>query len=89
MKMTGYNEKQRLEASQHFFAASTSTWATTTPERDLRQLIKMMEKEGHGFNLFLVPTPYDADYTINFYQPQVEGTQWLGFFAKEDKRKQI
>ena len=40
----------------------------------------MMEAEGQGFNLFLVPLPHDANYDINFYQPQVEGTQWLGFF---------
>ena len=88
-EMTGYKAKRYKQDNQHFFAASAFTWATTTDERDLRQLIDMMDKEGHGFNLFLVPTPYDADYTINFYQPQVEGTQWLGFFAKEDKRKQI
>jgi hypothetical protein len=44
-----------------------------------------MEKAGQGFNLFLVPLPYDAVYDINFYQPQVEGTQWLGYFEGEKK----
>jgi len=85
MKMTGYKEKQETQAKQHFFAASTSTWMATTPDRNLSQLMKLMEKEGHGFNLFLVPLPHDADYEINFFQPQVEGTQWLGFFKGESK----
>ena len=85
MKMTGYKEKQRLSDSQHFFAASTFTWAQTTPERDLPALIKLMQKDKRGFNLFLVPLPYDAEYEINFFQPQVDGTQWLGFFEGESK----
>ena len=84
-QMTGYKEKQATQAKQHFFASSTSTWMATTPERDLRQVLKMMTEEGRGFNLFLVPLPYDADYEIAFYQPQVEGTQWLGFFEGESK----
>lgn len=79
-QMTGYKEKQHTQANQHFFAASVGTWAKTTPERDLRQLMKLMDEDGLPFNLFLVPVPYDADYEINFYQPQVKGTQWLGFF---------
>lgn len=84
-QMTGYNQKQHIQANTHFFAASTFEWAQTTPDRNLPQLMKLMEKEGHGFNLFLVPLPYDADYEINFFQPQVDGTQWLGYF--EGKRK--
>ena len=85
MKMTGLTEKQRIEANQHFFAASTSQWIATTPDRPLPQVLRRMEKAGQGFNLFLVPLPYDAVYDINFYQPQVEGTQWLGFFEGEKK----
>lgn len=85
MKMTGFKEKQQLQAKQHFFAASTSTWMATTPDRNLSQVLKLMEKEGQGFNLFLVPLPHDADYEISFFQPQVEGTQWLGFFEGEKK----
>jgi hypothetical protein len=84
-QMTGYKEKQRIEKAQHFFAASTWDWATTTPERDLPALIKYMEKQGRGFNLFLVPVSFDTDYDINFFQPQVDGTQWLGFFNGESK----
>ena len=77
MKLTGLKEKQSIDANQHFFAASTFTWAHTNPDRNLRDLIKLMDEEGHGYNLFLVPLPYDAGYEINFYQPQVDGTQWL------------
>ena len=85
MKMTGYKEKQETQARQHFFAASVAMWAITTPERGLRELLRMMEDDGHGFNLFLVPLPHDADYQISFYQPQVEGAQWLGFFDVKEQ----
>jgi hypothetical protein len=69
----------------HFFASSAATWMLTTPERNLKQVLDMMMKEGYPFNLFLVPLPYDADYEINMYQPQVEGTQYLGYFEGESK----
>lgn len=85
MKMTGYKDKQRIHANQHFFAASTSQWIATTPDRPLPQVLRMMDKLGYGYNLFLVPLPHDATYDISFYQPQVEGTQWLGFFEGEKK----
>lgn len=80
MQMTGLKEKQETQAKQHFFAASVFDWATTTDERDLRQLMKLMDKNGYGYNLFLVPVPHDTPYDIKMFQPQVEGTQWLGFF---------
>lgn len=85
VKMTGYNTKQHIQANTHFFAASTFTWAQTTDKRTLPELIKLMEAEGHGYNLFLVPLPYDKEYEINFYQPQVDGTQWLGYFEGKQK----
>jgi hypothetical protein len=69
----------------HFFASSVATWVTTTPERNLKQVLDLMEKEGYPFNLFSVPLPYDADYEIKMYQPQAKGTQWLGFFEGESK----
>ena len=67
----------------HFFASSAATWITTTPERTLRQLLTHMEKEGNPFNLFYVPVSHDTNYEINFYQPQVKGTLYLGFFAPD------
>lgn len=69
--------------NMHFFASSICTWITTTEKRDLRQLIKHMDKEGNSYNLFLVPVAHDAPYEIKCYQPQVEGAQWLGFFDKK------
>jgi len=64
----------------HFFAASAFDWAQTTPTRDLREVMHIMEKYGNSYNLYLVPVPHDTNYDINMYQPQVEGTQWLGYF---------
>jgi len=37
------------------------------------------------YNLFLVPLDHTASYDIKMYQPQVEGTQWLGFFEPKEK----
>lgn len=79
MKMNHDNTKS------HFFASSMATWGITTPERTLSDLLKLMEKEGHPFNLFYVPAAYDADYEIHWYQPQVEGTVYLGIFQGESK----
>ena len=70
----------------HFFASSVATWMTTTPSRSLRSMIRLMEQEGNTFNLFFVPAPYDADYEINMYQPQVEGAVWLGSFTKGESK---
>ena len=75
------------EPVQHFYASSVAQWATTTPERDLRQLLKLMDKDGFSYNLFLVPVAHDAQYEIKMYQPQVDGTQWLGFFSVKRGRK--
>ena len=73
------------EPQQHFYASSVAQWATTNDKRDLRQLLKLMDKDGYPYNLFLVPVPHTESYNINFYQPQVEGTQWLGFFEGKSK----
>lgn len=69
----------------HFYASSVAQWATTNEKRDLRQLIKLMDKDGYPYNLFLVPLPHDANYDIRRYQPQVEGAQWLGYFEVKEK----
>jgi hypothetical protein len=66
---------------QHFFAASTATWATTSDERTLQQLLKLMDKEKLAYNLYLVPCKHDAEYEINWFTPQVEGTMHLGTFT--------
>ena len=69
----------------HFFASSVADWITTTPDRSLSFILQYMENEGLPFNLFYVPQPWDSNYEIKMYQPQVEGTQWLGFFEGESK----
>lgn len=72
---------------KHFYASSVYTWMTTSDTRDLRQLLQLMDKEGETYNLYLVPLPHTEDYDIKRYQPQVEGTEWLGTFAKKGKSK--
>ena len=66
---------------QHFFAASAMQWATTNETRDLPALLDLMNKDGYTYNLFRVPVPHTTDYDINMFQPQVEGTEWLGTFT--------
>lgn len=69
----------------HFYAASVASWATTTNERDLRQLLTLMDKDGYAYNLFLVPCPHEMLYDIKMYQPQVVGAIWLGFYEVKEK----
>lgn len=73
------------DTNHHFFAASVASWATTTNERDLRQLLTLMDKDGYSYNLFLVPCKHDDSYEIKMYQPQVEGAIWLGFYEVKEK----
>ena len=76
------------ENHYHFYASSVCQWATTNDKRDLRQLLKLMDKDGYSYNLFLVPCKHDALYDIKMYQPHVAGSQWLGFFeVKKGTRK--
>lgn len=66
----------------HFYASSISTWATTTDKRTLPDLIKLFEKEGRTYSLYLVPLPHDAHYQIREYAPDVEGVKLVGCFRK-------
>ena len=75
------------ENHYHFYASSAAQWATTTDERDLRQLLKLMDKDGYDYNLFLVPVKYTANYEIKMFQPMVTGTQWLGFYEVKKGKK--
>jgi hypothetical protein len=75
------------ENHYHFYASSVSQWATTNETRDLRDLIKLMDKDGYAYNLFLVPVKHTDNYKIKMYQPMVEGTQWLGFFEVKKGKK--
>lgn len=75
-----YIKAVEKEPKHHFFAASAFNWCASTPDRNLRDVVRIMEKYGHTYNLYLVPVPHDTPYDINMFQPQVEGTQWLGCF---------
>ena len=75
------------ENHYHFYASSVAQWATTNEGRDLRQLLKLMDKDGYSYNLFLVPCKHDDAYEIAMYQPMVKGTQWLGTFTLPKKKK--
>jgi len=79
--------KLDLMENHHFFASSAATWITSTAERNLEALLAHMNKEGYAYNLFLVPLPQTAVYDIDWFQPQVAGTMWLGAFAPKAKRK--
>lgn len=72
--------------NNHFFASSVATWMTTNDNRDLRALIRAMDREGFPYSLFLVPGPDSANYEIKRYQPQVDGTQWVGYFEPKKTR---
>lgn len=76
----------RNETDRHFYAASVAQWATTTDERDLPALLDLMEKDGHTYNLFMVPVSHDKEYEIRMFQPVVKGTQWLGTFTVPKKK---
>ena len=73
------------ENQYHFYASSVAQWATTTDDRDLRQLTALMDKDGYSYNLFLVPGKHTDPYEIKMYQPMVDGVQWLGHFEVKGK----
>ena len=56
-----------------------ATWIT---DKDVNKAIRRIKREDQkvckGCNVFYVPLPADAHYEINYYQPQVEGVQFLG-----------
>ena len=64
----------------HFFASSFAEWAATTEHRTLRDLIELMEGSKYNYKLWKVPGPWDMDYKILHYAPQVEGAVYLGEF---------
>lgn len=66
----------------HFYASSAAEWMTTTPHRDIRQLLKLMDKSKYQYSLWLVPLPHDASYQIEQYAPKVEGAILIGTFNK-------
>ena len=66
----------------HFYASSAAEWMTTTPNRDIRQLLKIMDRSKYQYSVWLVPLPHDANYQIERYAPKVEGAVFIGTFNK-------
>lgn len=78
----------------HFFASNVYEWIVTKPnERELPDLILHMEKQDVPYTLWLVPGPWDSLYSIEWYEPKVGGSQYLGSFRpkkeRDAKRKEI
>ena len=71
----------------HFYASSYCTWATTTPERSLAELITLMDKEKNTYSIFKVPVKWNSEYEIRWYQPQVEGTEFIETVTPQVKKK--
>jgi hypothetical protein len=81
------NYTNEADTDFHFYAANLGRWVTTTPQRDLPALIRMMERDELPYILLYLPVPYDADYTIKFFKPQVEGAVFLGSYGKSGKNR--
>jgi len=70
---------------QHFFVCDACTWIT---DANIEKAIKRLRKERNAarhnkpksYNVFVVPLPETTSYDIDMYQPQVDGTQYLGNF---------
>ena len=77
--------KHYAPENHHFFASSASTWMATNETRGLHDIIKAMTADKMIFNLFLVPVPHNAEYSIRGYRPLVEGVVWLGTFDPLEK----
>lgn len=73
----------------HFFASNVATWIATTDQRTLPEVIRYMEQDGYIYSLWMVPGPWDSEYLINHYAPQVEGAILIGTYtpAKHPSRK--
>ena len=71
----------------HFYASTPFTWATTTDERDLPALMKIMDLDKLPYALWYLPVPSETHYDIKWYTPQVEGALYLGTMGGKKKRK--
>jgi len=74
---------QFIEVPHHFYASSFCTWKT---DPDMRNVINHMEKEGHQYTLWYVPTDHDGNYEIKYYAPQVDGSFVVGTFTPKPKK---
>ena len=78
----------------HFFASSGLSWHTGT---DLLKLIATQKRADRpkkglragGFNVYVVPLPESAHYSIDEYKPEVEGTYWVFGYNYTNKQTRI
>ena len=71
----------------HIYASSIAQWMTTTPTRDLREVIRMMELDKRHYQLWYVPLPHNSTYSIRCYAPMVDGVIFLGNYPVKQKNK--
>ena len=71
----------------HFYASSYCTWATTTPERSLAELIRLMDKEKNTYSIWRVPCKWNKEYEINWYAPRVAGAECIETVDPKIKQK--
>ena len=72
--------------ASHFYACTPFTWGTTTDERDLPALMKIMDLDKVPYALWYLPVSSETHYEIKFYTPQVEGALYLGTMGGKKKR---
>ena len=70
---------KNIKQPHHFFFSNALEWRTTTDEVSLFDLLDYFRKQktadgsNRRFNLYYVPAPWDAEYLIDEYAPQIEG----------------
>lgn len=69
---------------QHYFVCDAATWITDEKLDEAVKLLKAERKRSGiktaSYNVFLVPLPEASNYDIDMYQPQVDGTEYIGNF---------
>ena len=84
-----------MEQQYHYFTSSFLNWAVSNSLSDCLRKQKKADRNGPSFkadvcNVYRVPCAKSENYKIDFYAPQVEGTEWVGSFAHTIKgEKQI
>ena len=61
------------QVNHHFFAANAVQWKRSNDEVSLVDLVKEFGSYKKPFNLFYVPLPWDSEYKVDNYAPQVKG----------------
>jgi hypothetical protein len=71
----------------HIYGSTAATWATTTDQRDLGALLKLLTADQMPFSLWYVPLAHDATYEIKRYAPDVEGAIFLGTIQPKQAKR--